>query len=94
MKEVLDNLHIENSYKISKFKFIKIIKEYKKENPDRLVFKRNIYSLITEWSFHNLLYFFHIKRKQTKDVDLDYPQEWYMTILYYILGTISFIFIK
>ena len=34
------------------------------------------------------------QEKLKKDVDLDYPQEWYMTILYYILGTISLIFIK
>ena len=89
-----NNVHITDSYKVSKTYMPIVIKELKNEYPDNLVLKnRKKISLIFEWSVHNFLYNLHIARSHTKDVDLEYPQKWYYKLGYNIFGPISWLFI-
>lgn len=90
----MDNIHITDSYKIAKKKFKEYLLNYKNEYPDCKVFKRGIFILIMEWSTHNFLYKLGLWKSRTKDVDLDYPHKWYIEILYFFTGIVSYIFIK
>ena len=84
----MENLHIVDSYKISKWNMLKILK-----NRD-CVLERSNFSLLLEWASHNLLYDLHIARERTKDVDLEYPQKWYYKVAYFIIGLLALIVIK
>ena len=55
--------------------------------------KRSMWSLRCEWAVHNLCYKLKIKRDKTKDVDFEYEQKWYLSLAYYILGTIVMPFV-
>lgn len=90
----MDNIHITDSYKISKKDFKKFLSNYKNEHPDCEVFKRGMFILIMEWSTHNFLYRLGLWKERTNNVDLDYPHKWYVEILYFITGIFSYIFIK
>lgn len=83
-----NNIHIENSYKITKRKEMKkILLTIQSEYPNCKVFsKRSISGLILEWVAHNRLYKIGYKKDRTKDVDLDLNETWYRKILYLILG--------
>lgn len=56
--------------------------------PDSLVFKRSLKSLTREWRVHNFLYKIGLYKSRTKDVDLDYPQQWYYRLGYFILSSV------
>lgn len=89
-----NNIHIENSYIISKRKemnyIINYLRDYMEiEHPEficPLDFRSNI-SFLNEWITHNNLYVLNIHTDRTKDVDLDYPQNWYYKLGYW-LGSI------
>lgn len=70
-----DNIHIEDSYKItetSKMRNILLIIKNKYSIYEcSVIHVRSINSLVYEWQAHNLLYDLHYKRKETKDVDLN-----------------------
>ena len=76
-----NNIHIVDSYLISKNEFdseLKKIEDLSIGETD--VFKYRTYkSLKKEWDVHNLCYNLHLFRTHTKDVDLNYPQIWYMS---------------
>ena len=50
--------------------------------------------MILEWEAHNFLYWLGINHDKTSDVDLDYPQPWYMKVGYWVLGVLGKIFNK
>ena len=93
-----NNIHIEDSAFISKRNFgvalTTIYIESEKENNHSLVWNRSWSSLELEWAVHNFLYMIGYKRERTKDVDLDYPQKWWMTLAYNILGSLCWVFIR
>lgn len=87
-----NNIHIENSYLCSKYNMKYMLNLIKKENPNHVVFKRSMFSLIMEWTVHNFLYTINYKKDRTKDVDLNYPcdkPEW----VYCVLGIFCWLFI-
>lgn len=86
-----NNIHIIDSYKISKKDFDKVLKTIEvKEKGNTIVFdNRSFKSLKREWAVHNLAYSLNISRPRSKDVDLNYPQKWYVSFLYSVIGTIS-----
>jgi hypothetical protein len=47
-----------------------------------------------EWAAHNLLWDLNIYRSRTKDIDLNYPQKWYVRLGYFILGSFALLVIK
>ena len=91
-----NNIHIVDSYLISKNEFdneLKKIEDLYVGKTD--VFKYRTYkSLKKEWAVHNLCYNLHLFRLHTKDVDLNYPQIWYELFLYNIFGGISLLLIN
>lgn len=91
------NLHIEDSFKVSKRDFaanLIWVKQDKGGNEDSLVWLRSMNSLRREWATHNALYALGILRSHTKDVDLNYPQKWYMRLAYSIVGRLMMPFIR
>ncbi len=88
------NLHIIDSYQVSKKAFRRQLASIKALHPDSDVWKRSWCSLELEWATHNGLYAIGIARSHTKDVDLNYPQKWYEKVLYPIVGSVCWIFIK
>ena len=89
-----NNIHIEDSYTVSKKEFVPFFDELRPQYPGNQVLARSNYSLTMEWSTHNFLYNLHILRSHTKDVDLNAPQKWYVTALYCTFGPICWLFIK
>jgi len=85
---VTDNdIHIEDSYKAFKSEFDEILNEIHYEYPENAVLNnRSKFSLKMVWAVHNFCYDINFMRKYTKDVDLDYPQPWYMTCAYCVCG--------
>lgn len=47
-----------------------------------------------EWATHNFCYKINFERNRTKDVDLNYPQEKKVNILYNIVGVLVWLFVK
>ena len=93
---VSDNcVKIYDSYQVSKKDFKKFYKEIRNEYPENKVMKeRKDCGLNMEWATHNFLYNLDFKRSQTKDVDLNYPQKWYVKLAYALVGPIAWLFIK
>ena len=93
-KVTKNNIRILDSYKISKDEFDSILYYIKDNNPDCDAWKRSFKSLMSEWACHNAAYNLGIRRNKTKDVDLNYPQKWYVSMTYYIIGALVWLFIK
>ena len=89
-----NNIHIQDSFKYSKYTMRLVLQAYKDQFKDYDVFKRGITSMVLEWATHNMLYNLNIQRERTKDVDLDYPQKWYYKVGYSICGVVALMFIK
>lgn len=89
-----NNLHINDSCEIQKRKFKSALDSIEARHPELLIWQRSTFSLCREWAVHNLLFNLGIKKERTKDVDLNFPQKWYICIGYAILGSIALIFIK
>lgn len=95
------NIHIEDSYAVSKKDFEKVLADREWEAYEHCieseigVFEnRSKFSLKTEWAAHNACYALGIERERTKDVDLQIPQKWYEKIGYPVVGCLVWLFIK
>ena len=72
-----------------------LIEKLKELHPDNPVLQnRTTMAMIREWCAHNLLYKLGILRSHTVDVDLDWPQKWYISLAYAVFGTMAMIFVK
>ena len=89
-----NNLHLVDSYQVSKRRFGAILRSIKGIHPQSDVWKKGMFEMKMEWAVHNLCYCLHIKRSETKDCDLNYPQRWWIRIAYIITGLMSWIFIR
>ena len=88
-----NNLHLVDSYKVSKFKFCKTLKQIRAEESNSMVWERSLFSLAMEWTCHNFLYMVGYQRERTGSVDLDYPcdhPEWLYIIGGMIVWPITF----
>ena len=84
-----NNVKIKDGWLYGKESFDGILNWLRSLYPGNNVFKnRTNKSLKREWACHNFLYNIHFARARTEDVDLDWPQPWYMRILYRIGGLI------
>lgn len=88
------NLQIVDSYQVSKKKFDPFLNSVQAIHGDSNVWKRSRCSLKLEWATHNAAYAMHIMRSRTKDVDLNYPQPFYIQAAYTIVGVFVWVFIK
>ena len=85
-----NNINIENSYKITSKKEIREILDYIIVHRECEVTKhRTLDSMLNEWVAHNNLYILHIARERTGSVDLNYPQEKWVSICYWFLSRIT-----
>lgn len=88
-----NNINIKDSYTIrNPFEMrviLKEIKEFLKENNitmDTPFNHRSLWSMIREWVSHNNAYVIGYKRERVGSVDLNFPQKWYVKVLYFILS--------
>ena len=88
------NINIKNSCEISKKSFQNIINEIRSKFVNSVLQNRSDYSLKMEWAAHNFLYNLGIQKSRTKDVDLNYPQNWREKLLYNVLGPIAWLLIR
>ena len=92
--KVMENrIKVYDSYSVPKADIEKELLKLKERYPEHCIWNRSMRSLVLEWAAHNLLYSLNIRTEKTKDVDLDYPQEWRFRFIYSILGAIALIFI-
>ena len=89
-----NNLHIDDSHEIGKRQFRSALCAIEERHPELYVWRRSEGSLRREWATHNLCYQMGYKRERTKDVDLNYPQKWYVTLAYAVVGTLALLIIK
>ena len=93
--KILENrIKIIDSYMMSRAEFLEALDEIQGLYPSHVAFKRTRRSMILEWEAHNFLYWLGINHDKTSDVDLDYPQPWYMKVGYWVLGVLGKIFNK
>jgi hypothetical protein len=88
-----DNLHIEKSYEIRPRKVMNEQLDLVRAENDPYIpvlQQRTNKSMIREWRAHNLLWDLHLFRSHTCDVDLNIPQPWYISVLYFILSIFYF----
>lgn len=91
----LNNIRIIDSCYVSKKDFDFVLNTIREDNPDNVVMSnRKNPGMRREWATHNLLYSLHLWRDHTKDVDLNYPQKWYVSLTYGIVGFFAMLFIK
>lgn len=90
-----NNIHIENSYRITRRRSMKeifsILREYLDDyhiDMDNPLYHRSIYSLCNEWVAHNNCYRLGLWRDRTRDCDLNYPQPCYMPFVYWLTSRI------
>ena len=88
---VCNNVHIKDSFTVTKRKDIKsVLKDIKQFLVDNHITMdnpfnhRSICNMSREWITHNNLYKLNYQPERTKDCDLNYPQKWYMNILYFL----------
>ena len=71
-----DNIHIYDSHWLTSIKDMRLILEtiriITKDRPNNIIHKRSLFSMISEWRAHNLLYWFDYKIDRTGSVDLSY----------------------
>lgn len=88
------NLHLIDSYKVSKKKFGSELKQIRAFHPESKVWERGFALMKLEWAVHNALYALGIARSRTKDCDLNSPQSFFLKVCYAVGGVIVYPFIK
>ena len=91
-----NNINIKDSYKVTSRTRMKVIltivKEYVEDYGEGIETPfdhRSIKSMVREWVTHNNLYKLGYKKQQTKNIDLNYPQKWYVPVVYWFLSLIQ-----
>ena len=89
-----NNLHLINSFEVCKRLFKRTLSHIQADHPESDVWNKGMFEMQMEWAVHNFCYALHIKRSETKDCDLNYPQRWWVRCAYIICGMVSWIFIR
>ena len=90
-----NNIHIYDSWIYSKHGFQSRLELIHRDHPECKVFDHRCYwSMKMEWATHNFLYNIGYKPERTGDVDLNWPQKWYMFLAYAITGPVAWLFIR
>lgn len=90
-----NNINIKDSYLYPKKMFSIVFNTLRKDHPNNnVLLHRTDKSMAREWAAHNLLWDLNIYRSRTKDIDLNYPQKWYVRLGYFILGSFALLVIK
>lgn len=89
-----NNIHIDMSCTISKKYFDSALVGIEEAHPELNVWKRSMKSLKRELATHNLLYSWGIAKSRTRDCDLNYPLKWYVSVAYWVIGSLALLIIK
>lgn len=90
-----NNIHIYDSWIYSKFGFQDRLELIEQEHPECQVFYyRSYWHMKMEWATHSFLYNLGYKPDETSNVDLNYPQKWYVKVLYALTGPLAWVFIR
>lgn len=89
-----DNVKIHDSQFVRKRYFRSTLERIKELHPATDVWRRSLCSLKREWACHNFLWSYGIARERVKDVDLNYQQKWYVSLAYWIGGTLVWPFVN
>ena len=90
-----NNIHFENSCKLSKRDIKAIVDNLVCDYPENNVIKhRTRYSILSEIYVHNFCYKLNILRERTCSADINYPINKVGELIYKIIGPICSIFIK
>ena len=89
-----NNINIKDSYKINNRLVMRMIldvlkDEISEEHLESPFDKRSIGGMVREWVAHNNLYKLGYKKDRMCSVDLNYPQKWYVPIVYWFLSLIE-----
>lgn len=86
------NVNIPNSYRYSQKEVNDFLVDAKPKHPSCLPLqKRSKRSLLREWAAHKLAYLVGFQRARTASVDLNYPQRWWVKVLYFFVGGFALI---
>ena len=88
------NIQLKSSFEVRKEDFERELLSMREAHPESLVWNRSVRSLKREWAAHNAFHALGVFRKQTADVDLDWPQGWFYRIGYGLVGAVVWPFIK
>lgn len=89
-----NNIKIKDGWIYGKRSFLDILDWIRELYPECLVHQnRSNKSMSREWACHNFLYMCGIARDRTQDVDLDWPQPWWLALMYNIGGILVWPFI-
>ena len=84
------NIHIPNSYQYKRGEVTDFLNAARPAHHDCLPLqKRGNGSLLREWATHKAAYLLDYKRERTASVDLNYPQRWWVKVLYFVCGSIA-----
>ena len=89
-----NNIQLKLSHEVKKSDFERELIAIRDRHPESLVWHRSIKSLKKEWAAHNAFHALGIFRKRTDDTDLNWPQKWYFSLGYAVIGTLVWPFIK
>ena len=90
-----NNVHLEDSYRVRKRAFERVLRELRERCPDSLVWEhRSLQSLKREWAVHNALHALGIFPERTAHIDLNWPQGRIFRLGYALIGTLVWPFIK
>jgi hypothetical protein len=84
----INYITIHNSYTVTSRKEIyKIINKFKTDYPNHNVSQISSYLLMCEWASHNICYKLNILSENTKHVDLNCDNPWWLKLGYLIVGS-------
>jgi len=83
---------IKDSYSVGKRAFHGYLVHYCQI--DNAIAVRNWNVLKLEWAAHNGLYALGLWRSHTRSVDFEHPQKWWVSVIWCILGSLMYPFIR
>jgi len=90
-----NDIHITDSWMLTKDGIFALLTAIRAGGfEDCEVLKRSDTSLCLEWATHKALYKMGFQKERTKDADLDWPQKWYVSLGYWIVGFLVWPFVR
>lgn len=89
-----DRVKLFDSYLVPKNKFSRELGMIRNLHPTCRLWKRSENNIRREWAAHSLAFNLCIRRDKTADVDLEFEQNWWMSLFYFIVGNIALLIIK
>lgn len=80
-----DNTHVEDSYLYTDYN-LNVMTVIRERHFRHLKVTRSFESYVREWRGHNRLYYLHLFRSHTKDVDLDEDMSMFWELIWLIIG--------